>query len=83
LPCWERYKKLDKKEKKMFFRKCEKKKHTSAKLILVVGALAAVGAFSITRKGRDLMCAAKEKITSLFKKEDCKCDNKSLPESEN
>ena len=67
----------------MFFRKCEKKKHTSAKLILVVGALAAVGAFSITRKGRDLMCTAKEKITSFFKKDECKCESRSLSEGEN
>ena len=60
----------------MFFRKCEKKKHTSAKLILIVGALAAVGAFSITRKGRDMMCMAKNKITGFFKKNDsCECQN--------
>ena len=62
----------------MFFRKCEKKKHTSAKFILLVGALAAVGAFSITRKGKDFMCMAKEKITSFFKKDSrCEC-NKSI-----
>ena len=62
----------------MFFKKCEKKK-SSAKLILIVGALAAVGAFSITRKGKDLISAAKCKVSGFFKKDSgCDCNGKDL-----
>jgi len=53
----------------MFFKKTERKKHSAA-CILAVGALAAVGVLSITRKGKSLMRDAKAKMKSIF----CKCD---------
>lgn len=54
----------------MFCRKQEKKK-SSAKFILIVGALAAIGALSITRKGKDIISMAKDKMTRCFKKDSC------------
>ncbi len=57
----------------MFFGKCEKKKH-SATLILTVGALAAIGAMSITKCGKQMMQCMKQKITDIFNKEKAMCD---------
>ena len=54
----------------MFFKKTEQKKH-SACAILAIGALAAIGAVSITRCGKTALCNAKEKIKSLFSGEKC------------
>ena len=56
----------------MFFRKTEQKKH-SVVAILAVGALAAVGAVTVTKCAKqvvnDMMC----KMKTIFKKEDCSC----------
>ena len=54
----------------MFFKKNERKKH-SACLILTVGALAAVGALTITKRGKEIWTSAKDKMTGMFKKEEC------------
>lgn len=54
----------------MLFKKCERKKH-SALLVLTVGALAAVGVISITRRGKEMACCMKEKVCGIFKKGDC------------
>ena len=56
----------------MLFRKSERKKH-SAVLVLTVGALATVGALSITKYARDMMCDAKAKIKDFFSKKKCDC----------
>ena len=56
----------------MFFGKCEKKKH-GTKAVLLVGMLAAIGALSITKKGKEMMCCAKDKLKNFFKKE-CKSE---------
>ena len=57
----------------MFFRKTERKKH-SACLILTVGALAAIGAVSITKCGKQMINDACCKVKSFFKKEkNCMC----------
>jgi hypothetical protein len=52
----------------MFFRKPEQKKH-SACLILAVGALAAIGAMSITRCGKEAINEMCCKVKKFFKKE--------------
>ncbi|MBE6645507.1 MAG: hypothetical protein E7612_09080 [Ruminococcaceae bacterium] len=56
----------------MFFRKTERKKH-SACLILTVGALAAIGAVSITRSGKQIINELGTKVKGFFKKEACTC----------
>lgn len=57
----------------MFFRKTERKKH-SACVILTVGALAAIGAISITKCGKQMLNEACCKVKSFFKKEkSCMC----------
>lgn len=57
----------------MFFRKTERKKH-SACVILTVGALAAIGAVSITKCGKRMINDACCKVKSFFKKEkSCMC----------
>ena len=61
----------------MFFRKCEKKKH-SIPIILTIGALAAIGAVSITRCGKDMMNCACDKMKSLFKKGKDACQTMNL-----
>lgn len=62
----------------MFFRKCEKKKHSSIPIILTIGALAAVGAVSITKCGKDMMNCAWDKMKSLFKKGKDACQTMNL-----
>lgn len=56
----------------MFFRKAERKKH-SVVAILAVGALATVGAVTVSkyakRTANDVMC----KIKAMFKTEECVC----------
>ena len=52
----------------MFFGKTERKKHT-APVILTVGALAAIGAVSITRSGKQMLKNAKDKVMGFFNKE--------------
>jgi len=49
----------------MFFRKTERKKH-SACVILTIGALAAIGAVSITRCGKQMVNEACCKIKKFF-----------------
>ena len=58
----------------MFFRKTERKKH-SACVILTIGALAAIGAVSITRSGKQMLSDASAKIRGFFKKEMCECNS--------
>ena len=56
----------------MFFRKTERKKH-SACVILTVGALAAIGAISVTRCGKQMLNDAMYKVKSFLKKKSCIC----------
>ncbi len=56
----------------MFFRKTERKKH-SACAILAIGALAAIGAVSITRCGKQIINDMVCKVKSFFKKEQSMC----------
>ena len=56
----------------MLFRKSERKKH-SAVLVLAVGALATVGALSITKCAKDMLCDTKNKIKDFFSKKKCEC----------
>lgn len=49
----------------MFFKKTEQKKH-SACVILTIGALAAIGAVSIAKCGKQALYNAKEKIKGCF-----------------
>lgn len=51
----------------MFFKKTERKKH-SIPIILTIGALAAIGAVSITKCGKDMMNCMLDKMKCLFKK---------------
>ena len=53
----------------MFFSKSEKKRST-VPMILAVGALAFVGAASITNKGKRMMCSVIDKCKSMVKKND-------------
>ncbi len=53
----------------MFFKKTERKKH-SACVILTIGALAAIGAVSITRCGKQMVKNVTSKVTGLFKKDE-------------
>lgn len=55
----------------MFLRKSEPKRGCHPCVIMVLGALAVVGAVSIANNSRALMCRAKEKMTSIFHK----CDD--------
>lgn len=57
----------------MFFRKSERKSHR-ASFVLVIGALAAIGAVSITRCGKQMLCCMKTKMKSLFDKEKSMCE---------
>ena len=61
----------------MLFGKSERKKHT-APVILTIGALAAIGAVSITRSGKQMIKNTVSKAKSLFNKEMSKMvdDNK-------
>ena len=52
----------------MLFGKSDRKKHT-APVILTVGALAAIGAISITRSGKQMFKNTVNKAKSLFNKE--------------
>ena len=52
----------------MFFNKRERKKH-SALAVLIVGALAALGAATVFKKGKSAFAGVKGKMKSLFKKE--------------
>ena len=56
----------------MFFKKTERKKH-SACVILTIGALAAIGAVSITKSGKQMISELGTKMKRFFKKEGCEC----------
>ena len=57
----------------MFFGKTERKKHNVG-AILTIGALAAIGAISITRCGKQMLGEACCKVKSFLKKEkSCIC----------
>lgn len=56
----------------MFFKKTERKKHSAA-CILAIGALAAIGALSITRRGKSMVRDAKNKMKNLLGK--CECNS--------
>lgn len=51
------------------FNRNEKKK-SKAPLFLTIGALAMIGAISITRCGKKMIMCMKEKVGSVFKKAD-------------
>ncbi len=57
----------------MFCHKKESKKR-SVGLVLAVGALAAVGAFAITKCGKNCIMNMKDKMCDLFKKKSCECE---------
>ena len=61
----------------MIFGKSERKKHT-APVILTIGALAAIGAVSITRSGKQMVKNTVTAAKNLFNKETSKMmdDNK-------
>ena len=54
----------------MFFGKSDRKRH-SALPVLVVGALALVGAVSITKKGKAVVRGATNKLKGMMGKGDC------------
>ena len=49
----------------MFFKKSERKRHSAA-AILTVGALAAVGVLSITKKGKAIVLGACSKMKNMI-----------------
>ena len=55
----------------MIFGKSERKKHT-APVILTIGALAAIGAVSITRSGKQMLKNTVTAAKNLFNKETSK-----------
>ena len=63
-----RYEKAEKERKIMFFGKTERKTRT-APVILTVGALAAIGAVSITRSGKKMIKNGVDKVKGFFSKE--------------
>ncbi len=54
----------------MFFGKSERKK-TSVVPILIVGALAFVGAVSLTKKGKTIVKNATSKVKRMMGKDEC------------
>ncbi len=56
----------------MFFKRSEKRSH-GATLVLMVGALAAIGAISVTRCGKQMMHCMCQKVTGMFNKEKAMC----------
>lgn len=58
----------------MLFRKCEKKKHGAA-AVLLVGMLAGVGALAITKKGKEMVGCVTDKVKGFFKKKGCECQS--------
>ena len=56
----------------MFFRKTERKKH-SVGVILTIGALAAIGAVTVTNCSKQIVNDMVRKVKTMFKKEDCSC----------
>ncbi|MBO7303599.1 MAG: hypothetical protein J6V09_00045 [Clostridia bacterium] len=58
----------------MLFKKSERKKHGIG-AILAVGALAAVGAVSITKCGKRMIGDAVCKVKSFFQKKECPCED--------
>ena len=56
----------------MFFRKNEQKKH-SVCAILTIGALAAIGAVSIVKDGKQMLNGLACKVKGFLKKDTCEC----------
>ena len=56
----------------MFFRRTERKKHSTC-VILTIGALAAIGAVTVTRCGKQMFNEAVCKVKNFFSKEKCVC----------
>lgn len=65
----------------MFYRKNERKTH-NVRVILIVGALAAVGAMSIFRCGKQMAGEALCKVKSMFRSEKVMCPDKIETEQE-
>lgn len=57
----------------MIYRKNERKRHNVC-AILTIGALAAIGAISIAKSGKEMLNCACNKVKCFFKKESsCAC----------
>ncbi len=56
----------------MFFKKSERKKFSTC-AILTIGALAAIGAASVTKCGKQVLSEMKCKVMNFFKKDSCTC----------
>ena len=56
----------------MFFRKTERKSRGTC-VILAIGALAAIGAVSITRTGKQILGELRDKVKGAFSKTKCMC----------
>jgi len=56
----------------MFFRRTERKSHGTC-VILAIGALAAIGAASIAKNGKQMISNACNKMKSLVSKDKCMC----------
>lgn len=58
----------------MFFRKTERKKH-SVGVILAIGALAAIGAVTVTNCSKQIVNDMMRKVKTMFKKDECSCSD--------
>ena len=66
------YKKTKERRKVMFFGRCERKKY-NAGLILAVSALAAVGAVTVMKCGKQMMGELVKKAKCALKSCECDC----------
>ena len=57
----------------MFFGKSEPKRSPSFGMVLVVGALAVIGAATVAERGKAIITRACNKIKSLGENKDCEC----------
>ena len=60
----------------MFFRKTERKRH-SVCAILTIGTLAAIGAVTVAKSGKQMLNEATKKVKSFFNKGGCTCADES------
>lgn len=59
----------------MFFGKSEKKRWHPG-LVIAIGALAALGAFTVIERGKCIVSGMKDKMMSIVRKDDgCECDS--------
>ena len=56
----------------MLFRKTERKRHSTC-VILTVGALAAIGAVTVARCGKEMLNDTVCKVKGFFSREKCMC----------